>query len=98
MTKRSLDMSKSELRRKAQEAKAILGDTGTVGRVAAFAVVYRGYVNDDDWVVEALDSHGDGGIYVTVFVGPKAKERALEYAGEKYSGVEVRMRDQPLHE
>jgi hypothetical protein len=98
MTKRSLDMSKSELRRKAKEAKTILGDTGTVGRVAAFAIVYQGYINDDDWVVESLDSHGDGGIYVTVFVGPQAKARALEYAGEKYSGVEVRMRDQPRRE
>ena len=95
MTKRSLDMSESELRRRAKEAKSILGETGTIGRVASFAVVYQGYVNQDDWVVEALDSHGDGGIYVTVFVGPQAKERALEYAGEKYSGVEVRTRDRP---
>jgi hypothetical protein len=93
--KRFLDMKKSELRRKAVEAKAILGATGTVSRVAAFAIVYKGYVGEDDWVVETLDSHGDGGIYVTVFAGPQAQERALEYAEEKYSGVEVRDPDRP---
>jgi hypothetical protein len=95
MIKRSLDMKKSELRRKAKEAKAIFGATGTLRRVAAFAIVYKGYVGEEDWVVETLDSHGDGGIYVTVFAGPLAKERALEYAEEKYSGVEVRNRDRP---
>lgn len=91
--KRSLGMKNSELRRKAKEAKAILGATGTVRRVAAFAIVYKGYVGEEDWVVETLDSHGDGGIYVTVFAGPQAQERALEYAEEKYSGVEVRSPD-----
>jgi hypothetical protein len=95
MNKRSLDAHKSELRRKAKDAKALLGAAGSLHRVAAFAVVYQGYLGDDDWVVEALDSHGDGGIYATVFAGPSAKERALEYAEEKYSGVEVRKRDQP---
>lgn len=95
MIKRSLDMKNSELRRKAKEAKAILGAAGTVRRVAAFAIVYKGYVGEEDWVVETLDSHGDGGIYVTVFAGPQAQERALEYAEEKYSGVEVRSPDRP---
>ena len=90
-----MDAHRSELRRKAQEAKALLGETGSLCRVAAFAIVYQGYLDDDDWVVEALDSQGDGGIYATVFSGPSAKERALEYAGEKYSGVEVRKRDRP---
>lgn len=96
MIKRSLDMKNSELRRKAKEAKAILGAAGTVRRVAAFAIVYKGYVGEEDWVVETLNSHGDGGIYVTVFAGPQAQERALEYAEEKYSGVEVRTPDRPL--
>jgi hypothetical protein len=95
MNKCPLDMSKSELRRKAQEAKALLGKSGALRRVAAFAIVYQGYVGEDDWVVETLDSHGDGGFYVIVFSGPSAKERALEYAGEKYSGVEVRTQDRP---
>ena len=88
-------MKENELRRKAKEAKAILGSTGTVQRVAAFAIVYKGFVGEEDWVVETLDSRGDGGIYVTVFAGPQAQERALEYAEEKYSGVEVRSPDRP---
>jgi hypothetical protein len=95
MNKRSLSANNSELRRKAKDAKALLGATGTIHRVAAFAIVYKGYLSDDDWVVEAIDSQGDGGIYATVFAGPSAKERALEYAEEKYSGVEVRKQDQP---
>lgn len=95
MSKRSMDADKSELQRKAKDAKALLGETGSLHRVAAFAIVYEGYLGDDDWVVEALDSRGDGGIYATVFSGPSAKERALEYAEEKYSGLEVRKRDQP---
>jgi hypothetical protein len=94
MNKRSLDAHKSELRRKAKDAKTLLGSSGTLRRVAAFAIVYQGHLNDEDWVVEALDSDGDGGIYATVFSGPLAKERALEYAEEKYSGVEVRTREQ----
>jgi hypothetical protein len=80
----------SKLRHKAKEAKTILGPIGTLRRVAAFAVVSKGYVGEDDWVVETLDSHDNGSFYVTVFAGPLAKERALEYAEEKYSGVELR--------
>lgn len=75
----------------------MLGRTGTIRRVAAFATVYQGFLSPDDWVVETLDSAGDGGVYVTVFFGPKAKERALEYAEEKYSGVQVRDADPPRH-
>lgn len=95
MNKHPLSAHDSELRRKATEAKTLLGNGGNVRRVAAVAIVYQGYISEADWVVEALDSHGDGGIYTTVFSGPSAKERALEYAGEKYSGVEVRTRDLP---
>jgi len=80
----------SEIRRSARNAKAMLGRTGTIRRVAAFATVYQGFLTPDDWVVETLDSAGDGGIYITVFCGPKAKERAVEYAEEKYSGVQLR--------
>ena len=36
------------------------------------------------WSVEALDTDGDGGIDVTVFSGPRAHERAIEYAAWKY--------------
>jgi hypothetical protein len=87
----------SEIRRNARDAKAMLGATGTVRRVAAFATVYQGYLSPNDWVVETLDSTGDGGVYVTVFSGPKARERAFEYAEEKYSGVQLRGADPPPH-
>jgi hypothetical protein len=85
----------SEIRRNARDAKAMLGRTGTIRRVAAFATVSQGYLSENDWVVETLDSAGDGGVYVTVFSGPKARERALEYAEEKYSGARLREADPP---
>jgi hypothetical protein len=85
----------SEIRRNAKDAKAMLGRTGALRRVAAFATVYQGYVSPDDWVIETLDSTGDGGVYITVFSGPKARERALEYAEEKYSGVQLREPEPP---
>jgi hypothetical protein len=82
-------------RRNAREAKAMLGESGTLRRVAAFATVYQGYVSVDDWVVESFDSEGSGEPYITVFSGPKAKERAIEYATEKYPGFELRSSDPP---
>lgn len=36
------------------------------------------------WRVEKLNSDGDGGVDVTIFSGPGAKERAEEYAKWKY--------------
>lgn len=86
----------SDVRRNARDAKAMLGPTGTIRRVAAVAIVYQGYLSPDDWVIETLDAAGDGGIYVTVFSGPKARERAIEYAEEKYSGFQLRDSDPPL--
>lgn len=35
------------------------------------------------WGVEAIDT--DGAIYMAIFLGPKAEERALEYARSKFS-------------
>jgi len=81
-------------RKQGLDAKTMLGDTGTVSRVAALATVYMGYIDPCDWVVSALDSHGDGGIYLTIFSGPLARERAVEYASEKYSGLLLRDPDQ----
>jgi hypothetical protein len=75
----------------AREAKTMLGATGAVKRVAAIAVVLE-TTEGDEWVVASLDSSGGKGIYETVFTGPFAKERALEYAGEKYSGYRVMAR------
>jgi hypothetical protein len=36
------------------------------------------------WSVEALDTDGEGGVDVTVFSAPRARERAVEYATWKY--------------
>jgi hypothetical protein len=36
------------------------------------------------FTVEAIDTDGDGGIDMTTFSGPNAKERAHEYAAWKY--------------
>jgi hypothetical protein len=36
------------------------------------------------WRVEKLDSDEDGGVDVTIFSGPNARERAAEYAAWKY--------------
>lgn len=76
----------SRLRRNAREAKELLGDIGNLRRVASLATVCLGEPGTDEWVVSSLDSSGDGGIYITTFSGPFAKERAIEYAREKYSG------------
>ena len=34
----------------------------------------------DEWRVEGIDHDADGQIYVALFSGPQAKERAKEYA------------------
>ena len=34
----------------------------------------------DEWRVEAIDHEGDGEVYVALFSGPRAQERAEEYA------------------
>lgn len=36
------------------------------------------------WSVEAIDTDGEGGVDVTIFSGPRARERAVEYAVWKY--------------
>lgn len=33
-----------------------------------------------DWRVEATDDEGDGDVFVTLFSGPQARERAEDYA------------------
>lgn len=37
----------------------------------------------DDWRVEAIDRESDGEIYVTIFSGHDAQERATEYSDWK---------------
>lgn len=63
-------------------------------KIETCAEVYKGDVNPDDWVVWSLDVSGDGGIFSTIFSGPCARERAVEYANQKYA--EFRLRDPDL--
>lgn len=74
----------------------MLGDTGRLARVAAAATVFW-ESESSDWIVLSLDSSGDGGIYTTSFGGPNARERAIEYASEKYSGFRLRTPDPPKY-
>jgi hypothetical protein len=39
--------------------------------------------NPGDWRVEAIDYENEGVVYVTIFSGPEARERAREYAAIK---------------
>jgi hypothetical protein len=39
--------------------------------------------NKGDWRVEAIDFDDEGAVYVTIFSGPEARKRALEYAAIK---------------
>jgi hypothetical protein len=71
----------------ARHAKAMLGDTGTIERVAAIAVVAEG-LQDEEWIVTSIGSGGEA-LYQTIFTGPSSMERALEYAAEKYSGYRL---------
>jgi hypothetical protein len=43
-----------------------------------------------DWRVEAIDFDDEGKVYVTIFSGPDARERAEEYAALK-NGQESRL-------
>jgi len=36
--------------------------------------------NPGEWRVEALDFDNEGAVYVTIFAGPEAQDRANEYA------------------
>ena len=81
----------NQLRRNAQHARALLGEIGTLRRVASLATLYQ--EDADTWAVESVDSSGDGSLYVTAFHGPDARERASEYARQKYSGFRVRRPD-----
>jgi hypothetical protein len=39
--------------------------------------------NRGDWRVEAIDHENEGQVYVAIFSGPDARERAQEYAALK---------------
>ena len=78
------DMSK--LRTPAEDAKVMLGPIGELRRVAALATISQ---NGATWLVGATDTSGNGRFYGVAFTGPMARERAIEYAGEKYSGYRL---------
>ena len=46
--------------------------------------------NPGDWRVEAIDFENEGAVYLTIFSGPEARERAEEYAAIK-SAQEARL-------
>jgi len=43
------------------------------------------------YVVEAIDENNDGAVILTQFYEPGAKERAFEYAQNKFSEFEFRL-------
>lgn len=43
----------------------------------------------DTWRVEAINQHGDGEVFVSIFSGPDAEERAHEYADWKNGAREL---------
>lgn len=45
--------------------------------------IVRDATNLDEWRVEAIDHDGDGECFVAIFTGPRARERASEYAAWK---------------
>ena len=45
-----------------------------------------------EWRVEAIDQESDGEVYVTIFSGPKARERAQEYAEWKSASAGPRLK------
>ena len=50
--------------------------------------------NRGDWRVEAIDFENEGEVYVAIFSGPSARERAEEYAALE-SGQESRLARTP---
>ncbi|MCA0201651.1 MAG: hypothetical protein LCH56_12575 [Proteobacteria bacterium] len=73
----------------AEDAKAMLGPTGELQRVAALAFVYARH---GGWIVRipAADGKDD---CIAGFVGPNAFDRAVEYASEKYAGALILERE-----
>ena len=68
-----------------------ISSVATLRRVHTRAEIHKDDPQPRDWMVWSLDVSGDGGIYCTIFAGPSARERAIEYAEAKYH--EVRLRD-----
>lgn len=61
-----------------------------IARSSLIAVVVERKDAPGLWGVEAICVDGDGECYLTVFSGPDAQHRAVEYATVKYADVQVR--------
>jgi hypothetical protein len=48
------------------------------------AEIVRNRTTPESWSVEAIAMKDDGAVEVTTFSGPKARDRAVEYASERY--------------
>lgn len=59
----------------------------TIVRAKLSADVYKRASNPDEWAVEAVDDTDDGTVYVALFSGPFAKDRALEYSAAAFDEV-----------
>ena len=71
--------------------KAVLDATAQLSREPLDAeVIEQRLSRPECWVVEAIDRDGDGECYLTAFSGPRANERAREYAAAKYVTALVR--------
>jgi hypothetical protein len=53
------------------------------------AEIVRRRTTPESWAVEAIAMKDDGAIEVTIFSGPDAKPRAVEYAAAKYTDYRV---------
>ncbi len=54
--------------------------TQTMTKLEHEVIEAKESVGGDTWNVEAIDHAGEGEIYMASFIGPKARERAAEYA------------------
>lgn len=50
-----------------------------------FCVVRFEQGTPSQWVVEAMNSDGDGAVDTAIFVGPLAQESAFEYANMRFT-------------
>jgi hypothetical protein len=53
------------------------------------AEIVRVMTEPESWVLEAIATSDDGAIEMAIFSGPMARQRAIEYAQEKYADFRV---------
>jgi hypothetical protein len=58
-------------------------------RSGLIAEIVKRRTAPESWTVEAIAMKDDGAIEIAIFSGPKAKERAVEYAAAKYTDYRV---------